>query len=50
VGGQERLAEGAPVMATVVERGQVTPGDTGGPATKVDSAAATPQVDTGGKD
>ena len=38
VGGQERLAEGAPVMATVVERGPVTPGDSGGPAIKVDSS------------
>jgi membrane fusion protein (multidrug efflux system) len=38
VGGQERLAEGAPVMATVVERGPVIPGDSGGPATKVDSS------------
>jgi membrane fusion protein, multidrug efflux system len=38
VGGQERLAEGAPVAASVVERGPVTPGDSGGPATKVDSS------------
>ena len=37
VGGQERLAEGAPVMATVVERGPGIPGDSSGPATKVDS-------------
>jgi len=38
VGGQERLAEGAPVAASIVERGPVTPGDSGGPATKVDSS------------